>query len=323
MKTGHKLPFLPFYLNDWESDEKVRLMGPATRYVYLHLLMHQWREGSIPADRKLLLRILRFPHDPQTPCQGYAPIDSENTGGLNEEDLSDHFNLEAALEEVLKCFLSDGRGHLKNKRLEVLRLQHLGRKCVFSARGKAGRMKQLAAYAQAQAGQSESDTESESKKHPPISPQGELLSSREHLEMSERQVASSRGLIEQSKSLLGEKKEFPDWVDIAVWSEFKEMRKKLRRPMTKYAESRIITKLEGLRDKGNNPNEVLNQSIENSWQDVFEIRRNGNGNGRKRFDENTSKAAVAEALRRAEERDRQAALRAGSGHGGGFESRQD
>lgn len=70
----------------------------------------------------------------------------------------------------------------------------------------------------------------------------------------------------------------PDWIDLIVWSAFVEMRQKIRRPMTKYAERKIILKLEVLKEQGNDPNEVLNRSIENSWQGVFALP-GGNGNG--------------------------------------------
>ena len=46
---------------------------------------------------------------------------------------------------------------------------------------------------------------------------------------------------------------------------------------TPYAGELIIKKLDGLRGSGEDPNECLNQSIINSWQDVFPKRQNTNG----------------------------------------------
>ncbi len=65
----------------------------------------------------------------------------------------------------------------------------------------------------------------------------------------------------------------PEWVDNKAWNNFIEMRNKIRKPMTEKAKSLIVIELTKLRDKGNNPIEVLNQSIVNSWQGVFELKR--------------------------------------------------
>jgi hypothetical protein len=146
VSSGTKLPFLPFYLNDWETDGNVKMMGPATRYAYFHLLIHQWREGSIPADRGELIKLLTFPSDPGNQC---IP----------------EYDLDAILDQVLKRFRSDGRGHLKNRHMEILRMRHIAMKCNLSARGKKGRMKQLTATAQHQAGESESDIHSSTAKN--------------------------------------------------------------------------------------------------------------------------------------------------------------
>lgn len=64
----------------------------------------------------------------------------------------------------------------------------------------------------------------------------------------------------------------PDWLDKNLWADFKEMRKKLRRPMTLKAEELIVRKLDKLRAAGDDPREVLEQSIERSWQGVFPVR---------------------------------------------------
>lgn len=84
----------------------------------------------------------------------------------------------------------------------------------------------------------------------------------------------------------------PDYIDLVMWSEFKEMRRTIRRPMTKYAERKILLKLEVLRDQGHDPNEVLSRSIENSWQGVFALP-GGNGNGKRdKLDEALERAGV-------------------------------
>jgi len=63
----------------------------------------------------------------------------------------------------------------------------------------------------------------------------------------------------------------PDWIKPEVWSAFEEMRKKLKHPLTEYAKILTIKKLENLRREGNEPNEVLEQSIQRGWQGVFAL----------------------------------------------------
>lgn len=67
----------------------------------------------------------------------------------------------------------------------------------------------------------------------------------------------------------------PDWIDSETWDAFEEMRKKIRKPMTDQARKNICSRLlEFKNSKGDDPGLVLQQSITNSWQDVFELRRN-------------------------------------------------
>jgi uncharacterized protein YdaU (DUF1376 family) len=103
------LPWFPFYLNDWETDTKVRLMGPVARSFFLVLLMHQWREDSIPADRKLLRLLLLMPSDPT--------IAREDAGSR----LEDFVDYDAVLDQVLQCFAPTDKGGLVNGRMETIR----------------------------------------------------------------------------------------------------------------------------------------------------------------------------------------------------------
>ena len=53
------LSWFPFYPKDFLADERVKLMDHAQVGAYIILLCHQWNEGSIPADRHELSRLLR------------------------------------------------------------------------------------------------------------------------------------------------------------------------------------------------------------------------------------------------------------------------
>lgn len=64
----------------------------------------------------------------------------------------------------------------------------------------------------------------------------------------------------------------PSWLPKEEFNEYKKMRMKIRKPMTPKAESLAIRKLEKLKDNGDNPKEVLEQSIMNSWAGLFPLK---------------------------------------------------
>ena len=66
---------------------------------------------------------------------------------------------------------------------------------------------------------------------------------------------------------------FKDEFVVEAWGEFVEMRKRLRKPMTGNAASRICAKLEKL-SGGNSviAEKILLQSVDNCWQDIFALR---------------------------------------------------
>jgi len=71
----------------------------------------------------------------------------------------------------------------------------------------------------------------------------------------------------------------PEWLDPQTWADFKELRLKLRRPLTAKGETLVIHKLDTLRAQGNDPKAVLLQTIENSWQGVFALKDRNTGAG--------------------------------------------
>lgn len=63
---------------------------------------------------------------------------------------------------------------------------------------------------------------------------------------------------------------------IEAWKEFKIMRKKIKKPMTKRGEELLIIKLDKLAPSELIQVAILNQSIMNSWQGVYPLRNNIN-----------------------------------------------
>jgi hypothetical protein len=70
--------------------------------------------------------------------------------------------------------------------------------------------------------------------------------------------------------------EIPDWLPADAWREFVAHRRAIRRPMaTDHAKRLAIGKLRKLREDGNDPRAVIDQSIGNGWQGLFAISESG------------------------------------------------
>lgn len=69
----------------------------------------------------------------------------------------------------------------------------------------------------------------------------------------------------------------PDWIDKETWEAFLEMRKKKRAIPTEKAKQLLIKELERLKAAGNDPNEVLNQSIMRNYTGVFPLKGGSDG----------------------------------------------
>lgn len=85
--------------------------------------------------------------------------------------------------------------------------------------------------------------------------------------------AHNQELIKNDKNRKEKKLEcFPEWIDAEVWAAFQELRKKLKAPLTSRAIKNIIEELAKLKDQGQDPNAVLDQSITRGWRGVFPLR---------------------------------------------------
>jgi hypothetical protein len=77
--------------------------------------------------------------------------------------------------------------------------------------------------------------------------------------------------------------ELPQWINPEIWSAFLEMRKRLKAPLTAFAQELLIKKLDSLRN-GSEANAIIEQSIEYGWKGFFPLKDGGNnGNNRTRL----------------------------------------
>jgi hypothetical protein len=66
-----------------------------------------------------------------------------------------------------------------------------------------------------------------------------------------------------------------EWIAPDSWAAFLDMRKRIKAPLTPYAEKLIVRELVKLKTAGHDPQACLDQSIMLGWRDVFPVRDKG------------------------------------------------
>lgn len=61
----------------------------------------------------------------------------------------------------------------------------------------------------------------------------------------------------------------PAWLPLDAWAAFLDMRKKIKKPATEYAQKLLLKKLTAFYDNDLDPGVILNQSIVSGWQDLY------------------------------------------------------
>lgn len=74
----------------------------------------------------------------------------------------------------------------------------------------------------------------------------------------------------RAKKLATKTPELPEWLPLDAWNAFLDMRKKIKKPATEYAQKLLLKKLAAFYVNDCDPSVVLNQSIMNGWQDLYE-----------------------------------------------------
>lgn len=77
----------------------------------------------------------------------------------------------------------------------------------------------------------------------------------------------------------GQAVSLPNWIREETWTAYLEMRTRIKKPATENAKSLVIKKLEQLKAEGQDPNQVLEQSIMNSWQSIYPVKHKQHENG--------------------------------------------
>jgi len=98
--------------------------------------------------------------------------------------------------------------------------------------------------------------------------------------VSSPRVAQKKKETIQKKLIQKKEVVLPEWIVKETWDDFLEMRKDKKSTPTPRAQELIIKELEKFRAAGDNPNEVLNQSIMNGWKGVFPLKEAKSGTNR-------------------------------------------
>ena len=99
-------------------------------------------------------------------------------------------------------------------------------------------------------------------------------------EKEERQDLKTKSIRSKAKSHGAEKTVrafvLPTTICPQVWGDFEEHRRKKRSPMTERAKMLIVSRIEKINQ---NPNELIEQSIERGWIGIFPLKDNGGSGG--------------------------------------------
>ncbi len=71
--------------------------------------------------------------------------------------------------------------------------------------------------------------------------------------------------------------DLPDWIPTDLWTDFVAMRKSIKKPVSPAVQRQAVKTLDDLRNRGSPPEKVLEQSILNCWQGLFEVNHEKTG----------------------------------------------
>ena len=81
-------------------------------------------------------------------------------------------------------------------------------------------------------------------------------------------------MVKSKRKDIKEKVEYPYWLNIPLWEEYKLHRKEIKPKMTPRAEKMAIKNLKGLVDDGDSQDKIIEQSIAMGWKGLFAVKNN-------------------------------------------------
>jgi hypothetical protein len=89
----------------------------------------------------------------------------------------------------------------------------------------------------------------------------------------------------------------PDWLPMDAWNGWVAMRKQRKRPLTDRATAMAINKLDAIRNKGHDIEDLLDRSTINGWLDIYEPKDIKNGASNRTTNQRGNQNGFAAALR--------------------------
>jgi uncharacterized protein YdaU (DUF1376 family) len=227
--------FLPFYTGDYRRD--TQHLSMMEHGAYCLLLMHCWdQRGPLPLDERRIFGI----------CNARS----------NEEM--------GAVRHVLAEFFTRMHDGWYNHRMdrEINRAAALSER--LSTAGKAGARKRKSLMRQGISTDAKPKLSQGSAKAKPLL----------HTPTTTTTLTTTPTTSEDlpTKATAPRSFQLPDWVPRDAWLGWEEMRRKIRKPLTDAARQVNLRKLAKLRDRGEDPAAVLEQSTGNAYAGLFEVR---------------------------------------------------
>lgn len=268
-------PYIPLYAMDFLTDEKLRECSAESVGVYIMLMcvMHKQEEyGTILLRQK----------------------DRQNENVITDfaVKLSKHLPFTAeVIERALEELIGEGVLQLNKDRLIQKRMvkdADLSQKRAKSGKKgavKTNSVKEIAGEFAAAKRPANSENEIEYENEDEIKNKNENIQEKNIKSKGSKRNAYDKLIQEYTDN---------DKLKTAVYS-FIEMRKSIKKPLTDYALKLTFGKLDKLADNDADKIKILNQSIVNCWQGVFELKNDGGGslNGHNRQDNQSDYAGTA------------------------------
>lgn len=229
--------WMPFYIDRFRGSPEVQAMHPSARLGYLYLLSSAWQtdDCSVSAD----------------------PLDLATESGLGDELWAQYGG------RILRNFkFSDGRyrnavvfgeWEAARKQFEKNHGPKLTPAALSEARSTAGKNGANKRW------QKNGKLPSENGKpySKPIANDG--LQEQEHIQVQTTKATTPASAVE-----------LPEWIDKEIWEGFMEVRRNKRAKPTERAIKGLLKQLGKFRNKGHDPNEVIENSIRANYTDVYE-----------------------------------------------------
>lgn len=234
-----KIPYFPFFPDDWLSSSRIDLLTADQERGFLRLLCRSWGLPgcALPVDENHLLKWSLMPDANALRTVMRLFFDRTDMGWRNPKLYSLWLK---AQEKHFKASQSAKCRHNKGKqpceRIADAERMNMPSQCVGNAN------------------QNHNQNHKESKETPPQKPA----------------VTPPAKKKKPKDDYVFEG--IPEWIDEQCWNEYIAMRDRIRAPLTEWAKHLTVLDLDALRKTGQDPNKVLNQSSQKSWRGVFAVK---------------------------------------------------